>query len=210
MIEGLDGSGKSTQWALLQNRISDAVYVTFPDYDSHSGKIVQQYLHGELGESASNVYAASSFYAIDRFISLNTAWGAHLRDKNVICARYTSSNAIYQMAKRPPDEWEGYLAWLYDFEHDKLNTPRPDLTVYLDVPLALSQALLAMRSAERADKLDIHEADLTYRERCRNAAEFVCARDGWTRIDCTDAAGGLRSPQDINDELVKIVEKVIC
>jgi dTMP kinase len=207
VIEGLDGSGKSTQWELLRARLQSAAFVTFPDYDSDSGRLISRYLAGELGESGGNPYAASSLYAADRFVSYNTGdWGRTLREGGtVICARYTSSNAVYQMAKLPESQWEDFLAWLFDYEHEKLQIPRPDLTLFLDLPLAISRELLR----KRATTNDIHESDAAYRERCSHAAEFVAVRERWTRIDCTDSAGNLRAPEQINDDLARAVSEVL-
>jgi dTMP kinase len=203
----LDGSGKTTQWKLLQSRLDGAVFVTFPDYDSASGRIIGSYLNGEFGESGANPYAVSSFYAVDRFISHAASWGKSLRGGlNVVCARYTSSNAIYQMAKLPEAEWAAYLDWLHDYEHGKLNLPRPDLTVYLDVPLVLSRELLRGRATTN----DIHESDEAYREKCRAAAMFVAQRESWTKINCAEAAGAMRAADEINDELLRIISEALC
>ena len=129
VIEGLDGSGKSTQWDLLQEKLENVSFITFPDYESHSGKIIKQYLNGEF--EGSNAYAASSFYAVDRFISYESSWkSGYLSGKAVISARYVSSNVIYQMSKLPEIEWESYLNWLYDYEFGKLGIPKADLTVF--------------------------------------------------------------------------------
>ena len=211
VIEGLDGSGKSTQWEMLKNVFKRAYFLTFPDYESESGKIVKRYLNGEFeGSSAENsAYSASSFYAIDRYISCKTSWGALYRSgTNIISARYTSSNGIYQMTKLPKSDWSCYLDWLYDFEHGKLEIPRPDLTVFLDVPIEISQELLTKRysQADCKSSKDIHEGDVDYLNKCREAALFVAKRDGWIVVDCVES-GKLRLPADINRELSAIIEK---
>jgi dTMP kinase len=192
---------------MLRNRIKNAIFITFPDYESESGGIISRYLKGEFGDSfefgGGNAYGVSSFYAVDRFISCSKGWGqAYRKGANVICARYTSSNAIYQMAKLPRDDWESYLDWLQDYEHGKLKIPRPDLTLYLDLPVETSRELLNTRSTAK----DIHESDEIYRQKCKDAALFVCEREGWTKINCMEVSGGvevLRAPTDINEELVR-------
>jgi dTMP kinase len=207
VIEGLDGSGKTTQWEMLKSKLENARFVTFPDYESDSGKIIRQYLNGEF--NGETVYSASSFYAVDRYVSFNSAdgWGKSLKSGvNIVSARYTSSNAIYQMSKLPQNDWENYLQWLYDYEFVKLGLPEPDLIVFLNVPLEISQTLLSKRYANGAGVKDIHEGDLSFMEKCGKAAEFVARRDGWIKIECFDNEC-LRSPEDINDELVKLIKE---
>jgi dTMP kinase len=215
VIEGLDGSGKSTQWEMLKDIFKQAAFATFPDYESHSGKIIKQYLNGEFAvmgntagcTGADSAYAASSFYAIDRYISHQR--GKFLKTPLTISARYTSSNAIYQMAKLPEKDWEIYLDWLYDYEFNKLLIARPDLTVFLDVPLEISQELLNKRySTGTGDGKDIHEGDLTFLKKCRQAAYFVAERDNWIKINCVNG-GRLRSPDDINKELTSIITEAL-
>jgi dTMP kinase len=201
VIEGLDGSGKSTQWEMLKQSFKDACFVTFPDYESHSGKIIKQYLAGAfLGETA---YAASSFYAIDRYINLHKG---KIAADLTISARYTSSNVIYQMSKLPESEWEGYLEWLYDYEFNKLGIPKADLTVFLDVPIEISQKLLEKRYADDCGSKDIHEGDIQYLHGCRRAALYVAERDRWRILDCVEQSS-LRSPESINKQLTEIIRE---
>jgi dTMP kinase len=205
VIEGLDGCGKSTQWELLRTGLTSAKFefVTFPDYDSRAGRLISDYLSGEFGEFGDNPYAVSSFYAVDRFVSFaKGSWGkAYHSGRTVICARYTSSNAIYQMAKLPQTQREAYLQWLYGFEHEHLRIPRPDLTVFLNVPLAVSQKLLQNRETAA----DIHESDMVYREKCRQCAEYLAQREGWTQINCAGSDGEMRTVENIHDELIRII-----
>ncbi|MCL1789720.1 MAG: deoxynucleoside kinase [Oscillospiraceae bacterium] len=218
VIEGLDGSGKSTQWEMLKKSIvpeHQPLFMTFPNYDSESGKIINKYLAGEFGGNngsglrENTAYSASSFYAIDRYISYKTLWGVeHRAGRNIISARYTSSNAIYQMTKLPKKEWQSFLDWLYDYEHQKLCIPKPDLTVFLDVPIEISQELLEKRykKAETKGKKDIHEGDVGYLKKCREAALFTAERESWMRVDCVKS-GILRTPEDINHQLSGIIRK---
>ncbi|MCL1903753.1 MAG: thymidylate kinase [Oscillospiraceae bacterium] len=219
IIEGLDGSGKSTQWEMLKKTNGfkkKPLFLTFPDYDSESGRIIKRYLAGEFGgkggmiirggdaPSEHTAYSASSFYAIDRYISYMTSWGKAYKDGvDVISARYTSSNAIYQMTKLPEEQWCEFLDWLYDYEHEKLKIPVPDLTIFLDVPVEMSQELLAKRYEKEGAK-DIHEGDVLYLKKCREAALYAAQRDNWVKIDCVKG-GVLRSPDDINRELTKVI-----
>lgn len=138
VIEGLDGSGKATQTAILaqqlQKRGIPVKTVSFPDYEKPWSCLVRMYLDGEFGSRPEDVsaYAASSFFAMDRFASYRTGWQKDYEAGTVIlCDRYVGSNAIHQSVKLPREEWSGFLDWLFDFEYKKLGLPQPSATVYL-------------------------------------------------------------------------------
>ena len=125
VIDGLDGSGKSTQFELIKNKlIADGIPVkaiSFPDYDKPSSALVKMYLNGDFSENADDVncYAASSFYAVDRYASYKIYWENNYKNGDTILAsRYVSSNAIHQMVKLPESEWDNYLEWLIDYEYN--------------------------------------------------------------------------------------------
>ena len=152
VLEGLDGSGKGTQTALLAEALvkqgRSLRQITFPDYDSPSSALVRMYLNGEFGTDPEDVnpYAASAFYAVDRFASFRKDWKKDYDQGSVIlCDRYATSNMVYQMGKSPRKEWDRYLEWVEDFEYGKLGLPRPDLVLYLDMPVEVSQKLLLQR-----------------------------------------------------------------
>lgn len=149
VLEGLDGSGKSTQLELLlaglQKRGIDCKSFSFPDYASEASAPLRMYLSGAFGDKpdAVNPYAAAAFFSIDRYASYKQHWETYYQNGgNVIVGRYTTSNAIHQTSKLPPEQWEDYLAWLYDFEYRKMGIPQPDLVLFLDMPVAVSQKLL--------------------------------------------------------------------
>ena len=143
IIEGGDGSGKATQTKLLQEHLQregqSVRAVSFPDYDSDSSALVRMYLRGDFGADADavNPYAASAFYAVDRFASYQMHWKSFLEQGGIVLAdRYTTSNMLYQMIKfNDPADRRAYLDWLEDFEFGKMGLPRPDLVCLLDVPL---------------------------------------------------------------------------
>lgn len=208
VIDGLDGCGKSTQLALLKDYLDacGASYrqISFPDYDQPSSSLVKMYLGGDLGGSpaAVNAFAASSFYAVDRYASFKMFWQADYEAGTpIVAARYTTSNAIHQMTKLPQAEWDAFLAWLEEYEYEKLGLPRPDQVVFLDMPLEVSQRLLAVRYDGDEGKKDIHERDLTYLAKCREAALYAAARCGWTVIPCNDGDNPL-PVQTIHQQLV--------
>ena len=212
VLEGLDGSGKSTQFELLQEalatRAEKILGISFPDYKEPSSTLVKMYLNGEFGSDPSsvNAYAASMFYAADRYACYRKFWQEdYLRGTVILAARYVTSNAIYQMTKLPKDEWDSYLDWLEDFEYEKLGLPRPDCVFFLDMPPEISQKLLAARYQENGGKKDIHESDIAFLKHCREAAQYVSARWGWKWISCA-AGESPRSIAEIAGELTVAVE----
>ena len=123
VLEGTDGSGKSTQFSRLCRRMEEAGApfhrIVFPQYQEPSSALVRMYLGGEFGSHPSDVnpYAASTFYAVDRYASYKKVWGEDYRaGKRILSDRYTTSNAVHQTGKLPEEEWEGFLRWLFDFE----------------------------------------------------------------------------------------------
>ncbi len=189
VIEGLDGSGKATQTALLCRRLTEAGVanhkITFPNYQHDSSVLVRMYLAGELGSvDQVSAYAASSFYAMDRYVSFKQNWGRLYDEGILISDRYTTSNAVHQTAKLQQNQWEEYLSWLEDYEYNRLGLPRPDRVIYLSVPIEVSSRLLSARYNGDEKKKDIHEADLEYLQRCDSAAKYVANRFGWTVLDC--------------------------
>lgn len=209
VIDGLDGCGKSTQFELLKEKFTDAHFITFPYYNTNSGKIVSDYLEGKFHEETPSVsaFSASAIYAVDRYTSYKTHWQElYESGANVISARYTTSNAIYQMTKLEKNQWDSYLDWLYDFEYEKMGLPRPDKTVFLDMPVEISQKLLSARYDGDESKKDIHEQNVDFLKACREAALYVAERDGWIIIPC-NKGDEPRTIEEINADLCRIIEK---
>ena len=216
VIEGLDGSGKSTQLALLPEALKskgiDCKSVSFPDYDSDSSALVKMYLAGEFGTKPGdvNAYAASIFYAADRFASFKKNWGEQYNNGSVIvCDRYVTSNAIHQSVKLPIEKRDEFLHWIDDAEYNKLGLPRPDVVIFLDMPVDMAMKLMSGRYEGDESKKDIHEADIDYLKTCHKAAQYACEKFGWKRIECVKN-GVLRTPEDIHREVMETVERVIC
>ncbi len=214
IIEGLDGCGKTTQVNLLKNYFQGENYrfLSFPDYDSLSGKIIQEYLDGKIPEEnlQNSACSASSFYAIDRYISFRKDWHSdYEQGKMIFSARYTTSNAIYQMAKLPREEWENYCQWLYDYEYRKLGIPEPDEIIFLDVPVAVSQELLNCRYQGDERKKDLHEANPEYLQHCHDAAVYAGKMGKpWYFLDCCEN-GKIKPVEKIQQELIQRIEKII-
>lgn len=194
VIEGLDGSGKGTQSAILteylQKQGKKVRLIDFPRYEDDSSVLVKMYLGGALGASPddTNAYAASMFFAADRYISYVRDWKKDADDPDtvVIANRYTTANAYHQLAKLPRELWDGFLTWLWDFEFARLGLPAPDTVIGLTMPPAVSRRLVEKRCAEQHIKKDIHEADASYLSRCYDALQYAAGRLGWTLIDCSD------------------------
>lgn len=214
VIEGLDGSGKSTQLELLEKNLKDSGIdckaVSFPNYDSPSSTLVKMYLNGEFGKKPGdvNAYAASVFYAVDRYASFKSDWGEYIGNGGtVIAGRYTTSNAVHQTSKLPESEWEGFLDWLYDFEYVKIGIPKPCKVIFLDMPVEVSQKLLTHRYNGDDSKKDIHESDTLYLEKCRKAAVFTAKYSGWETVHCSEN-GEPRSIEDISKDVLNSVLKL--
>lgn len=197
IFEGLDGSGKGTQTQLLCETLRrngrDLRQITFPDYDSDSSALVKMYLSGQFGQKPDdvNAYASSTFYAVDRFASYKTGWGDYYRRGGLVVSdRYTTSNAVHQCSKLPPEQWDSFLNWLFDFEYNKIGIPTPDRVIYLAVDPEVSQQLMSKRYHGDESKKDIQEKDTEYMARSRAAAEYCAKALGWRRIECTELQDG--------------------
>ncbi|MBR6745579.1 MAG: thymidylate kinase [Clostridia bacterium] len=192
VIEGLDGSGKSTQAPILAEALrsmgKEVREISFPVYGSDSSALVRMYLGGEFGSRPGdvNAYAASSFYAVDRFASYKKDWKAFYEKEDcvLIATRYTSANEIHQLAKLERSEWDDFLRWAEDFEYRKMGIPRPDAVLYLDMRYDIALSLVGGRSEATGQKKDIHELDTDYMSRCHEAAAYASEKLGWKTIVC--------------------------
>ncbi len=214
VIDGLDGSGKTTQFDIIKNILSEKHTIkpiSFPDYNNQSSALVKMYLGGEISENAAdiNAYAASSFYAVDRYANFKMFWEENYKNGELIFAsRYVSSNAIHQMVKLPECDWDEYLKWLSDYEYDKLGLPKPDLVIFLDVPIEVSQKLMTGRYDGDESKKDIHEANVEYLCSCRKSALYAAEKLGWKVLDCCNE-NGLLPIENVTNKLLSIINEVV-
>ena len=215
VIEGTDGSGKSTQFKKLTERVTAEGIafqkLVFPQYSEPSSALIRMYLGGEFGTKPSdvNAYAASAFYAVDRYASFKKGWGEWYEKGGLILSdRYTTSNAVHQTSKEPEEKQGEFLKWLYEFEYDKLGMPKPDLVIYLDVPTAFTEKLMRGREQATGTQADIHEKDTAYLATCREIGRKAAQFYGWTVIQCVKD-GQMRSIEDIHEEIYRHVRQCL-
>lgn len=215
VLEGIDGSGKETQASLLEKKLKvkgrKVMHISFPDYESPSSALVKMYLKGDFGKNPEDVnsYAASLFYAVDRFASYRMKWKDFYQKGGIIIAdRYTTSNMVHQMTKYEDKKArKDFLSWLEKTEYEELELPVPDLVILLDIPLRVSENLVKER-ARQGGSMDIHEQHLDYLRKCHDAYQELVNLYGWKRIPCTEE-GKLRTIEDIGKDVEKAAAKVM-
>ncbi len=214
-VDGLDGSGKETQSKLLcafldskgiKNRL-----ISFPTYKEDSSALINMYLKGQFGKDpkAVNAFAASSFYAMDRYCSYMLDWKKDYAEDTVIIAnRYTTANLVHQMSKLPEEEWDSFGKWLYEYEFSLLGLPAPTEVIYLCLPPSVSASLVQKRCDSTGAVKDIHENDKKHLEDSYKAALYASDKYAWHRIDCVKD-GVLRSIEDIHIEVCAAIGSLI-
>ncbi len=213
-IEGTDSSGKQTQSEMLYKALCEkgikARLVSFPAYESDSSALVKMYLAGEFGTDPKdvNAYAASTFYAMDRFATFRKDWGRDYDDGTVIVAdRYVPSNLIHQASKIDNEkEKDKFIKWLDELEYEHLGLPRPDATIFLDMPTETAQKLMAERAnkIDNSDKKDIHERNGEYLKKSYLNAKGIADKLLWNVIPCADKDGNVRDISDIGNDILTI------
>jgi len=211
VFEGTDGSGKATQTAMLCQRLEQEGIpyrkLTFPRYGKPSAAMVEEYLQGKLGKKPSdvNAYAASMFYAMDRYASYKQDWGEFYDAGGLIVAdRYTTSNAVHQASKLPEEERKAFLDWLFNLEYRLLGLPAPDMVFYLDMPTEVTEKLMRRREKAEGSSADIHEQDAAYLRACRDNARSIADSCGWRLVNCA-RNDEPRTVEDIHGEVYGLV-----
>lgn len=218
-IDGVDASGKQTHTELLAEYLKSlgkkVLRLSFPMYDKESSALVKLYLSGKFGKNAEDIdaYAASTFFAADRFATYRMDWEKDYKDSEtiIIADRYVSSNMIHQASKISDfAEKDRFLDWLYDFEFNLYKIPEPDMTVFLDMPPKYGRILIEGRNNKFSGekKLDIHEQDFTYLEKSYENAKYVAEKFGWQTISCIKD-GEIRTIDDIQNDIRKIIMPII-
>ncbi len=207
VFEGTDGSGKATQARMMCSRLDQEGIpyreIDFPRYGNPFAEPARLYLNGVLGKHPGDVsaYAASTLYAVDRYASYKEDWGSFYEAGGLIVAnRYTTSNAVHQASKLPETERNAFLEWLFDLEYERLELPRPDLVLYLDLPTELSGQMMRRRESRTGVQADIHEQDDAYLRSCRMSARQIAGELGWQVVSCA-RDGQVRPVEEIHQEI---------
>lgn len=216
VLEGIDGSGKSSQYRLLCEKLqkdhTEYHQIVFPRYREESSALIRLYLNGQFGTKPEdvNAYTASAFYAVDRFASYRQDWGSYYENGGIILSdRYTTSNAVHQGCKLNDAEMPGFFEWLQDFEYGKMCLPQPDLVIYLDTSVEISTSRMRRREAKNGTHADIHEKDLTYLKKCLHTADLACDHYGWVRIPYLNDDGSERALEEKNKQIYSIVRSFL-
>lgn len=218
IIEGNDGSGKQTQTNKLYDKLktngNKVKKISFPDYNSNSSSLVKMYLNGDFGKNPKdvNAYAASSFYAVDRYASYKMNWGKDYEEGSIIISdRYTGSNMIHHAFKiEDLKEREEYLKWLEDLEYNKFSLPKPNIVIFLNVELEYSLNLMRNRANKITgkEKKDIHESDLEYMKNSYYNSLEIAKKKKWTIINCV-INSKMRDIDDIHNEIYMKVKELL-
>ena len=202
VFEGIDGSGKSTQFEMMCERLftenRQFKRLVFPRYSEPSSALIKMYLNGEFGKNPDsvNAYAASSFYAVDRYASFAQDWREYYTKGGLILTdRYTTSNALHQGAKIPVEKREQFFNWLYDYEFNLIGLPAPDLVIYMDITAGFAAARLKRRQTETGTNADIHENDMVYLSNCAESGKHAASIYKWHSISCIKD----NSERDLNE-----------
>ena len=217
VIEGSDGSGKATQSKLLYERLlkegKNVKLISFPDYNSDSSALVKMYLAGEFGKNVDNVsiYAAPTFYAVDRFASVKKDWEDFYNNGGIIIAdRYTTSNMVHQAAKiTNKKEKDKFLNWLWELEFELFELPIPDLVLFLDVKPEISQKLMKSRPNKITNKKekDIHEKNGKFLSESYNNALYVARKYHWKIINCNNGSN-IKDKKIIHEKIYKEIRGI--
>jgi dTMP kinase len=203
VFEGIDGAGKGTQIRLLEKRLRKAgrrfSLLSSPRYSTPTGKLVKRALHGEYGDFLGlNGYLSAMPYLLD-FIAGRETTERALKKGMVISDRYVSSTLTYHGAKLPEKERRAFTAFVERLLYRDLKLPKPDIVLYLDMPVAQAQKNM------RGKAKDQHEKSVAYQKRVAEVYKQLAKQKGWRVIPCTKN-GAMRSPEEIHEMVWKAVQ----
>lgn len=216
VVEGLDGSGKSTQIKLLRRYFTKNKtayqYLHFPRTDTGIfGELIARFLRGELGDiSQVHPYLVALIYAGDRMDASEMIKKWLDEGYTVLLDRYVYSNIAFQCAKTElPSERKKLKEWIYHLEYDYFKIPKPDLSLFLDVPLSFTKQKLTL-NREGKDRSylqgvkDIHEENMEFQKKVREVYLWeVSEEDNFKLINCSDSQGKILPPQEIFSQILK-------
>lgn len=219
VVEGLDGAGKSTQVRKVREylaaRCAALEYVHFPRYEAPVyGDLISRFLRGEFGDNTTvHPQLVALLFAEDRHGAGPELKAALREGKTVLLDRYVYSNIAYQCAKLSDAQArEDLREWILNTEYGEFGLPRPDLNLFLDVPIGFVEQSLS-RQRQGGDRAyldggqDIHEADIAFQREVRSLYLDSCRRDPhFRRIDCADAEGRMLPPDDIFQRIREVID----
>lgn len=215
VIEGTDGSGKKTQAKILCEKLNEAgincIVQSFPNYDSPACTPVKMYLNGEFGDiGCLDAYQANSLYAVDRLCTMMGLKDHIENGGGIVFDRYVESTMLHQAALiENQEERDKFLDYVNDFEFGKLKLPKPDLVIFLDVPVEVSKKLADSRGEYKSgNKKDILEQDIFHLTKAYNSGKYVANKYGWTQISCLNESGNLKSIEEISNDIFEVVKKL--
>ncbi|MBP5636970.1 MAG: dTMP kinase [Bacteroidales bacterium] len=219
VLEGLDGAGKSTQVKMLreylQQRCSSLEYIHFPRYEAPVyGSLISRFLRGEFGAiDMVHPQLVALLFAEDRHGAAPQLHKALEEGKTVLLDRYVYSNIAYQCSKlKDEGEREALRNWIFETEYGPFGLPKPDLNLYLDVPISFVEKNLShSRKGEDRSYLggssDIHEGSILFQKTVRSLYLAETERDSsFLRVDCSDTEGNMLPPDRIFGRIRSIVD----
>lgn len=222
VLEGLDGAGKSTQVKKLREYLESVCnsleYIHFPRYDAPVyGDLISRFLRGDFGSNETvHPQLVALLYAEDRHGAAPEMRKVINAGGTVLLDRYVYSNIAYQCAKvSDPEQKENLRQWIFDTEYGNFDLPKPDLNLFLDVPISFVEKKLtsSRKGGDReylAGGTDIHEADMQFQCRVRDVYRRQCELDPkFIRIDCSDSEGNMLPPDAIFSKVRSCVEEVL-
>ena len=222
VLEGLDGAGKSTQVkklrAYLESLDGNLEYIHFPRYNAPVyGDLISRFLRGDFGANdAVHPQLVALLFAEDRHGAAPQMKKVLEQGGNILLDRYVYSNIAYQCAKlKDTDEAAALRNWIFETEYGNFELPKPDLNIFLDVPIAFVESKLkSQRGGADRDYLegaqDIHEADIEFQKRVRDIYRQQCEIDPkFIRIDCSDDYGQMLPPDEIFAKVKAVVDEAV-
>ena len=224
VIDGTDGSGKKTQIKRIKERLIEkgikVASFPFPNYSSLSSGPVRMYLEGEISQNPNDISnkAASSFYAIDRYITFQKDMKSIYNDNETIILldRYTSANLIHQGSKIIAEygfdtkKLDEFIDWVCNLEYHDLGLPKPTKTFFMNMPIEIVTELIENRPDEITGNQtkDIHERDISHLKNSLTSGLYTANKLNWYIVNCVNN-GALRSIEDINNEVFDEIMKEI-
>lgn len=222
VLEGLDGAGKSTQVkrlrAYLEKMCPELEYIHFPRYDAPVyGDLISRFLRGDFGTNeAVHPQLVALLFAEDRHGAAPEMKATLAKGGSVLLDRYVYSNIAYQCAKlSDPEERENLRKWIITTEYSDFGLPKPDLNIFLDVPITFVESRLeSARTGSDREYLhglrDIHEADIEFQKQVRDIYRRQVDLDpDFIRIDCSDEFGEMLPPDRIFEKVKKVIDEHI-